>query len=129
MRCPVDFVHLCVINVSPERLLDSFQVGLMLVRGDLWPSHDTKANLHGEVVCPPLAATTNQVGQTELGIRIDCNPGPCIAPASSFLFRCRILGLRSSIAKFRRTEFVLTGLPVSSDHGDGHTRIPCPQGA
>src|ERR1700677_2888363 len=91
VRCSKDFVNLSVIYVRAESFLDCFHVGFVLVRGDLWPSHDTKANVHSEVIGPSLAATTNQVRQTEFGISVDCNPCPCISPSSRFLFRCSIL--------------------------------------
>jgi hypothetical protein len=94
-RCSKDFVNLSVIYICPERLFNCFHVGLVLVCGDLWSSHDTKTNVRSEVICPPLAATANQIGHAEFGISIDGNPSPCITPASSFLFRRSILGFGS----------------------------------
>ena len=85
-------MNLRVIDVRAESLFNCFHVGLVLVRGDLWPSHDAKANVDSKVACPPQTTTANQIGHTEFGISIYCNPSPRITPSGGLLFRCSILG-------------------------------------
>ena len=98
-------MHLRVVDVVPKSHLNRGHIGLVGIGGDLRTTNDPLANVQSEIGCPSGIAPADKIGNAELGIGVQCNPSPSIAPSSSLLFRRGILLWLLRIAKFRRIEF------------------------
>ena len=81
----VDLVQHGIVRIAAERFFHGLEVWLVRVRGDLRLAYDAAGAIEHEVCCPTRCATAYEVGDAELGIRVDGRPRPRIAPALLFL--------------------------------------------
>lgn len=78
---PKQLDELGIVDLWAERVLYSAKIGRESVCGQLDAVQDSASNVKHEFVCTGGIALPNELGDNQLGVRIDGNPGPDIPMA------------------------------------------------
>src|SRR5271166_5705574 len=91
----VDFLQLGVVAIHSECAFDGFKVSAVTVCSDLHAASDPAGAIVHKVHCPSRIPSAYEVRNDHLGIGVDSNPRPNIAPAFLLLFGAGVLCLGS----------------------------------
>src|SRR5258706_9971990 len=72
----------------------------MTVCGHLYTSNDSAGTVLHEVHGPIRPASTNEIRNDQLGIRVDPNPRPPVAPADFFLFGTNVFSFCADVRPY-----------------------------
>src|SRR5258708_4003761 len=96
----VNLLQLSIVNIRPECTLNRFQICLVGVYGDLYSILDSTGAILHEVFGPVCSASTDEVTNDQLRIRVDSDPRPNIAPANFFFRGTDVPSLCSDVCPY-----------------------------